>query len=60
MRIKDIVTDNCYKFEYTVSDPLIELHPRDNTRIILRFSEAYEDDLNKFLRATFGDDIPMF
>lgn len=57
MRLKDIVTDNCYKFEYTISDPLIELHPKDNTRMSLVFSERYEEDLAKFLQATIGNEL---
>lgn len=59
MRLKDVVTENCYKFEYTVSDPLIDLHPKDHTRMTLIFSERYEEDLEKFIRATLADDIQL-
>ena len=58
MRIKDIVTDNCYKFEYSVADPRVDINPKDNTRLLLRFSERYEEDLLRFLQATFQDDMP--
>lgn len=58
MILKDVVTENCYKFEYSVSDPRMEVHPKDNTKIIFRFSERYQTDLMKFLRASFGDNMP--
>lgn len=58
MRLKDIATQNCYKFEYSVADPRVDINPKDNTRIMLRFSERYEEDLMRFLKATFQEDMP--
>jgi len=41
-----------------VADPRIDINPKDNTRIMLRFSERYEEDLLRFMQATFQDDLP--
>ena len=53
MRISHRFRDLAYLFDYSILEPQFTPHPHDPTRATLSFSQKYEDDLNRFIRAVF-------
>lgn len=57
MRMKDLASEFCYKFRVTNKIPVIQFHPNDNLRLLIKFEGDYVEDLSKFLSAL---DDPRF
>lgn len=51
MRIKDILTDYCYKFRVNRRGPRFEHNISEPTRVHITFDHKYVTDLSKFLRS---------
>ena len=51
MRIKDLLTDYCYKFRISRKGPKFEHNVSEPTRVFVTFDPKYVLDLSKFLRS---------